>query len=151
MRVWHYTICVAFEKIYISGRIETTAIGIESNEKPAVWFFINSNWEETVRRTLRDTVTGKTTTALSRDGLFEAGITPVRIEVDPGLPFLTWEKYKKKSGISKKFARVLEQVAKECGANPKEWRVLFSPVSAEYWLLVEIWNGHTWVERAWSC
>jgi len=74
----------------------------------------------------------------------KAGIFPVRIEVSPKLPFLTWQEFKKNSGISRNFAQKLEQNAKEWGANPDEWRALFFPVGHDHWFFIEVWDGQIW-------
>jgi len=105
MRVWHYTTWEAFEDIGISMIINTTSLGIEFNEKPAVWFSTNPDWEETVRKVLQDRETGKETLGLSRDELWKVGINPVRIEVDPGLPFLSWQQLKRKVAYQKEWLR----------------------------------------------
>lgn len=142
--VWHYTIYDNLIKILVSEEIKLTSLNIEFRERPAVWFSINQDWEETVRPAIQDIKTGKTS-PLSRDALSEKGFPPARIEVNHGLPFMTWDEFKEQSNISRKHSRALEKVARIWGADPNEWRVLFSPVGREHWGKIEIWNGKTWL------
>jgi hypothetical protein len=145
MRIWHYTIYDVLEAIFKSGEIKTTNIGVEAKEKPAAWFSINSDFEQTAKKAIQDPQTGKIKRNQGRDELFKAGFQCVRIEVNQNLPFLTWKKYKNKSGISKQMAKAMEQVGIEQGANPDEWLALFKPVSLDDCLNIEIWDGKEWV------
>ncbi len=151
-RIFHYTTFSKLRKILEDQVIKLTAVYIEPNEKPAVWFSTNPDWEETVRKAIANPETGEQSPPLSRDALFKVsetdykGALPVRIEVDPELPFLTWKQFKRQSGISKRMALGLEKAATEWGARPKEWFALFFPVAADFWLGVEFWDGESWVK-----
>ncbi len=145
-QVFHYTVYQVLQEILESGEIKTTAILIGKKEKPAVWFSSNPDWEESANKPVRNIKTRKLSRPLSRNGLLKKGFPPVRIEVEPTLPFLNWGEFKRKSGISKRMARGLEIVARRDGAKPEEWLALFSPVGAEHWLAIEIWDGKRWVD-----
>ena len=54
MKIYHYTTGFAANKITADGEIKTTGLYICKNEKPAVWFSTNPNWDETVRKSLTD-------------------------------------------------------------------------------------------------
>jgi len=144
MKYWHYTVCQSFEKIERSGEIQQSLCH-DLHEIPAVWFSSNPDWEETVRKAIRDKKTGEVTKPLSRDELFQEGFAPVRIEISPDLVSLrTWKNHKKKSGITKKCSKALEKTAIDWGADPAEWFVSYAPVKMETWKAVEIWSGEKW-------
>jgi len=145
LRVFHYTTWPALVGILDTMEIRTTAIGLVKGEKPAAWFSINPDWEETVRKAFR-TESGEQPPLLSRDALLDRGVVPVRIEVNPNLPFLDWPHFKLMSGISQKLARGMETLAREWGANPDEWRALFSPVTIEDFRGFEAWTGVLWID-----
>jgi hypothetical protein len=144
MKVYHYTTNIALSKIVMDGKLITTSVLICKNERPAVWFSTNPDWDETVRKSFINKMTGEKTPPLSRDDIYKNGFIPVRIEVEQTLPFINWKKFKRRSGISKTIAKSLEDVAKKWGANPKEWLALFSPVSSDHFLNIQVWDGHNW-------
>ena len=145
MRAWHYTTHEALEGIFIEGKIRRDRIYLKG-EIPGVWMSTNENWEETVRKSIRDKETSKETSALSRDALYEAGFIPIRIEINPNKVELhDWKSHCKK--IPKKIVRALESAAKEWGANPDEWRVSYNEIPVDCFLSpIERWDGQRWVE-----
>lgn len=96
LRYWHYTTFQAFKKILNDKEIRPANKGVYGSELPAVWFSTNPEWEETARKAIRDKQKGNQTHALSRDELFNAGVPPVRIEVNPSQTLLQNWKYHKK-------------------------------------------------------
>lgn len=127
-RYWHYT--AVLEKIIASGEIRTTSVGRAPTVKAAVWLSTNPNWERTVRKRLYIPGSGHSGKLVSRDGLLKAGFQPARIEVSPELPFITWQEYRNLSGDSAKELNAMEWIARDWGADPQEWRVLFNSISA---------------------
>ena len=143
MKIYHYTTSLALNNILHDGKIRCAVAFVGINERPAVWFSTNPDWEKTVRKGIVNHDFWATSVS-PRDGHLEQGIIPVRIEVDPALPFLTWKSFKKKSGIHKAIAQGLETTAERWGANPQEWLALFYPVGADHFLNIETWDGHNW-------
>lgn len=145
MRIWHYTTFDALEEIFHDGKIRCDTIIIEG-EIPCVWLSTNARWEESVRKTLYDPTTGIETPALSRDGLFKAGILPIRIEINHrNVKITDWEIHCKK--IPKKIAQELEHTAQEWGANPEEWWVSYQPIPIKSFVSpIEMWDGKQWIK-----
>lgn len=150
-RYWHYTTHAALEGIFDQGVIRLANKFVVEKEMPAVWFSSNPEWEETVRKSIKDTGTGKEIGPFSRDDLLQHGFMPVRLELNPehinnGIQLVGWKKYKQISGISKKFAKSLEKTALDWGSNPKEWRASFKPVPiVDNCFIPECWNGEEWM------
>ena len=139
-RVFHYTIGTYLPQIIRSGEIKLATTLVREGEKPAAWFSTNPVWEQTANKMLFDKDTGKLVnldkeeTALWGNGL-------VRIEIVPEAAPYTWWNYKRLSRAKKKILRGLYEVAMKDGADPKEWRVSFEPVRAEFWLSIERWSA----------
>ena len=148
MKYWHYTVHQKYQKIIATDEIRPATKNIDYNEKPVVWFSTNPDWEETVRKPIRDSLTGKETESLSKDNLFIRGFPPVRIEANPDLVKLrSWRHFRKHSGVSKASIKVMLKLAKLWRANPKEWYITYKPVPLLHCLEpVEIWMGEKWVD-----
>ena len=149
MRLWHYTFIQSFYNMTQDGVIKTSStVRISEMEKPVIWLSSNPVWEETVRKALRDPETGEISEALSRDELFQRGYPAVRIKTNSELVAVrSWRHFKKYSGIPKKEAKALAQVALKWGANPKEWWVSYEDIPLTSCLLpIEIWNGSKWID-----
>jgi hypothetical protein len=144
VRVWHYTILGAASSIIRDGEIKCAEAYVK-DEIRGVWLSTNPNWEETVRKAFRNTVTGVVSSPLSRDPLFRAGSTPTRIEIDLSTVKVTdWKTHRKKT--TKKFAQQLEAIAKEWGANPDEWLISYKSIRTKSFVSpIEVWNGERWV------
>lgn len=146
IRLWHYTTDLHFKKISEAGVIGLTNIGIEENEKPAVWFSKDPNWENTVMKKLK--VGEEETDPLFRDGLFQYGVIPIRIEIDCyKVDLVDWRTYKKISGISLEHANKLEYVARGVNASPSDWYASFHSIPAYMWKSVGFWNGTIWTDH----
>jgi hypothetical protein len=148
MKYWHYTYHQNYTKILNCGFIKTTSIGIDINEKSAVWFSTNPEWEETVRKGIKDPESGVEYGPFSRDDLFVYGFPPVRIAVNPMLVDLkNWRHFRKNSGSSTKMIKHMLKEAEKVGADPKEWYVSFKDVPLSCCLQpVEAWHGIKWVD-----
>ncbi len=124
MKIWHYTVHQLFVKIVDDRMIRRSMIVNDENEIPVVWLSKNPDWEETVRKSILNTQTGKETEPLSRDELSKQGSTPVRIEVD------------------QEFVNI-----RSWGANPKEWYVSYEPIPLESCSVFEMWTAQEgWVD-----
>jgi len=149
MNYWHYTLWEKITSIITDGKIKF-ANPYNKSELPAVWFSSNSDWEQTVRKSL---LTKKGISELfSRDSLYKHSksyhqILPVRIELDTQkVSLVSWDDHKKHSGITKKLAFELERYAEKWGANTDEWGICYTEVSIKFCHLpFEIWNGRQWL------
>lgn len=147
VKIWHYTVASHYNQIIADGFIKLATLYVNKNEKPAVWLSSNPNYEETVRKTLRDSETGEVMKDLSRDELFEKGVLPVRLEINSSFIKLhTWEDFQKESRINHEVADTLVKVAEKWGAYPEDWYTSFEPISTANGVLsVECWDGKEWV------
>jgi hypothetical protein len=145
--IWHYTVGMLLSRIVNEGIIRPATAFVEPDERKVVWFSKNQEWEETANKGLYDPATNTRTlfnkeeTATRAGGLVRIGVLP---EVAP----LTWEDFKRLSGINPKMARALYQGAIQSGARPGEWRATFDLVPKEKWQAVEIWQDGKW--SAWD-
>jgi hypothetical protein len=145
MKVWHYTTYGALEGIFSDGEIKCDRIYLEG-EIGGVWLSTNVNWEQTVRKKIRNTETGVESKLLSRDALLKAGVSPIRIEINPrAVKIADWKTHCKK--IPKKIAKGLECAATGWGANPDEWWISYKPIPVKSFLSpIEVWDGQRWIE-----
>jgi hypothetical protein len=144
MRLWHYTTENVLEKIFHDGEIKCSEVYLPG-EITGVWLSTNTNWEETVRKAIRNVTSGQQSAAFSRDELFKAGFIPIRIEINHRtVKIADWKAHCKK--ISKYVAQTLELRAKEWSANPEEWYVSYKPISVRRILFpIEKWDGKRWI------
>lgn len=159
-RYFHYTIYKKLLAIIESECLKCATIGVSKGIKPAVWFSTNTSWEETVRKRWKHD-DGTLSEPLSRDALFKLGFelagrevdktvitdfNPLRFEIDQDqFELKSWNNYKKNSGESKESLNAIVKQAKKWGASPQEWYVSYEPVSLNYILPPERWNGVEWV------
>jgi len=145
MKYFHYTLGQYLPSILSEKKIKKSPKYIKGN-RSAAWFSTNPIWEESVRKVPGlKLISGVT---CSRSKLLENKLTPARIEINPEkVKLLSWERFKKVSGISKWVAEGFEKLAPEWGANPKEWLASLKDVPLRDCLLsVEVWNGNIWFE-----
>jgi hypothetical protein len=74
-----------------------------------------------------------------------------RIEVQPCAAPHDWKAYLRLSGAPRWFTGGLVKVARERGADPREWYVSFAPIGIEHWIAVERWTGTDWVADEDGC
>jgi hypothetical protein len=146
MRIFHYTVGIRLLKILEDQKIKCATAFIGKKEKPVVWFSTNQEWEKTANKMWNDKK-GRLI-SLSKEETEELGNGLVRIEVTPETAPYTWEDYKQKARVDRRILSGLYKVAKDQGADPREWRVSFVPVKMENWLSVELWDGEKWKEIA---
>ncbi len=160
-RYWHYTVFERFQSIVSDGMITTADTLVSREVKRVVWFSTNPCWEKTVVKIVLNNETGMKTELRSRDELFNFGFfgdkkevphnkvndfTPIRLEADPEKVHLrSFQNYKKRSGDSKSVIQGLVQTAKEWGANPKEWYVVYENVPLSNISLIQRWNSEEWI------
>jgi hypothetical protein len=145
---WHYTTGRAFISIVEFGWILPATAFVPKGEKPAVWFSLNQDWEQTANKGgLEEDGTRRT---LTREETCERGGGLVRFGVAVEAVPCDWNGFKKRSGIRPETARCLAARGRACGADPNEWRVSFEPVPREQWVAVDVWDRATgaWVRVA---
>ena len=57
-----------------------------------------------------------------------------------------WEGFKKYSNVSNKMIKGLVKAAKDVRANPQDWRVSFTPVANDKWVMIQIWELNSWID-----
>lgn len=146
MRIWHYTTWDALEGIFNDGEIHYERTYHESDIR-CVWLSTNTNWEETVRKGIKNTETGIVSVG-SRDALFNAGFSPTRIEINlRAVKIADWKTHCKK--LSKRYAQGLEIAAKVWGANPLDWWVSYKPIPVKSFASsIEEWDGKRWIKHS---
>ena len=146
MRVWHYTVFSNAVGIINDREILPTGMLAQHIDVPGVWLSSNPVWEETVWKVLRDIDTGEMTQELPKDVLFECGIIPVRIEIDPtDVPVYSWEDHKRITAMPKECSESWEKTGREKGGSPKEWYVIYQGIPSTVWFdPIEIWTGTEW-------
>lgn len=148
MKLYHYTVGQHYNNIVKDGLIKLATKYVPEGERPVVWLSSNLEWENSVRKTIRNDK-GEAFEDMARDELFRLGITPVRIEIDQvGLELYDWEKFKNVSGMSPDLARSFEEItAKGWNYDSSEWYGSFEPIPVSSILSVEIWDGKNWVKH----
>lgn len=136
-RLFHYTHLAHLREITKCGYIKPSTLHVPPNEKAATWLSTNPDWEETVRAR----IVKPFERLVSRDEMLRAGLVPARIEVRSDYPCLDWAAFKRESGISREDARRLKIKGRRWGADPAEWRAVFSSIYAEDWVGIGLWNG----------
>jgi len=145
MRLWHYTIDRHYNNIVKTGYIKQATIGIDKDEKPAVWLSSNSDYENSVKKTLINQETGEILKDLGREELFKHSVDVIRLEVDSSrLRLFNWLQFKEVSGISEKSIIKLETLSDEWNDNPLEWYACFEPIYEKDIIEVEVWDGKKW-------
>ena len=142
-RVFHYTVQQHALKIMETGLIKPNNLNNLSNlsnpEDFYVWFTTSENWEKTANKGFHYDSAGNIVYGDVRD---TEKLGMIRIEIDPVFPLMSWEQFKKDSGIPRKEARALERL----GENPYEWLVTRTPVSVnDYLIAVELWYSGKWI------
>lgn len=146
--LWHYTVGRYFESILADGYIKPTTAYITPGERPAVWFSLNQDWEQTANKLWLNN--DGTVRALTRDETRSMGGGLVRFGVSPRTAPFNWRQFVTKSRIDRRVARAVVDVAHKQGSDPAQWRVSFDPVPRKLWLAVDVWDSadHCWVRVA---
>lgn len=137
--LWHYSKAGHHESIFCSGMLNLATAGVPTWERPAVWLSSNPMIEWT---------------AYPKASLAELECTayqPVRFRLDPSalvrgeVNVVTWKKHRQKGGVMPQHGAALESVAREAGANCKDWWCCYAPIRLECFSSVEIMDGGKWV------
>lgn len=144
--VWHYTVGEHLEDIVAEGWIRLTMVEVPENERPAVWFSSNPQWEVTANKRWRED--DGTARELNREETHERGGGLARIAVSIATAPHDWLAFQRLSGIEERHAKKLASEGFKRGASWKEWFVSFDPVPREKWLAVEVWDGNAWQPHA---
>jgi hypothetical protein len=139
---WHYTTGEWFQAIVESGVILPSTAYIDPDEKPIVWFSLNSHWEQTANK-LDLEADGLRTLSMEETAAHCGGLD--RFGVCPAVCPYTWRELKQLSGMSPRIAAALYRIGIEQGARPGQWRGTFEPVGREQWRLVDVYQAGVWV------
>ncbi len=140
--VWHYTTSERLAGILAGGAIEPATEGVETRERPAVWFSAHLTWEPTATKAVRDTVTGARR-RLTHDEMVKLGL--VRIGIDAAR-CTTWVQHRKEGGISSAEAKHLVKKGRKMGADPGHWHVHYGAVTCDKWITVQRWENGAWAD-----
>lgn len=150
MDIWHYTTDFHFGMILKHHCIiPTRRLMAEPMESNAVWLSVNPNWENMVEK--RNPMGSKMSDSEPRgfETMGEYGLTPMRIKIkSSAVKIISWELFKKYSGISITGAKDLEIIAGIKKSDPNEWYVSYNPIGSEKWERVEFWDGAAWIPYA---
>lgn len=140
--LWHYTRGIHLRSILAERRLRLAVDSVTGFEKAAVWFTRSDKWPTLCGGcdVLPDGQNG-------RDWDMEEcneklGIARIGV-VNSAAPY-KWKDHKRHSGIGRSAARLLEKAGLDAGEDPRDWRLSYRPVSSDYWLVVEVWDGR-WV------
>ena len=141
--LWHYTFGQNFQRILADAALKPSAAYLSREGCPVVWFSRNRVWEPAALRGLitdDGTVQNLTMEELGTHGggLFRIGVARETVPHN-------FDDFVKKSELPRDRVAELRRVAKDKGANLKEWFASFEPVPREQWLAVEMWQNHAWV------
>lgn len=138
IRVWHYTTQRHLALIIQDKEIRQATAGLPPGERPVVWCSVNEIWEPTAAKKGLD---GRGMTKEQTHKLL--GLARIRV-LPQSCPY-DWNHFRKHAGCPEWFAKALVTVAKEKGADPKQWRVSYEPIPQSQWINIEIWDGQGWV------
>ena len=119
--------------------MEPATAFVEPPEIPIVWFSRSQTWERTVNKGLR--LPDGTSVTLDFRGMVSHGVRPVRIGVSPETAPYDWPALRRLSGMESRMANGLVRVARELGADPRDWCGTFEPVPMEVWGDLQIYHG----------
>lgn len=127
-RWWHYTLGTTLISMIADERIKrATAYYTGRGERKAVWFSCRETWEPTATKGCIEGTAGLPRDASVSEMVAHGGAL-VRIEVPADVARHTWAEHRKIGGIDPRIADGLEEVARERGADPSEWRVSYHDV-----------------------
>ncbi len=139
---YHYTTLHHLTKILQTKKLKLTDVGIQVNERPALWLSTNSIYESTALKSGVSILKGFE--RMTFDSQHEH-FGHARIKVKSLGSIISWAKFKHTSGINPDIADQLEMSGRHCGANPDEWYCSYNEISIKDFLLIEKWNGKEWM------
>ena len=145
MPLYHYTTVSHLVSILEDRQLDPSKTVTLKKERPVVWLTTKPDWEKTANKMVGGS--DGTVRRGTKQDTHVLGGGLIRIEVKPEGPLYTWKQWKKRSGVSKRYVKPLEDIAKDEGANPaKEWRVSFVPIPIDQWIAVDVWD---WDKGVW--
>lgn len=108
---------------------------------PLVWFSCASPWEPISKSTL---ILAPDNWAKLPRGIVPGprfGAVRIRVPFEVTEP---WDRSLSKHGTHWSVLMRLAQTGYDYQSDPEEWRVCESPVPADTWLTIELWNGSYW-------
>jgi hypothetical protein len=139
-RLFHYTRASHLQDILEDKAIRPSTIGLDHDEKPAVWCTFRQEWEPTATPAMK--IAGGSR-VLTFQELTQVD-TPVRIEVDPVGVKLDWQTWRRLSGVKSGVARRLERSAQDKKSYSADWRMSFAPIEMRHWLCIELFVDGQW-------
>jgi hypothetical protein len=142
---WHYTIGSYLPQIIESGVILPATAGVPKHERPAVWFTVATDWEETANK-LVELPDGQIRNG-TRDSTARMGGGLVRIGVAPETVPHDWSAWKQTSGAKPKEVQALYAASIAAGSRPGDWFISYEAVPSSLWVAVERFDADTakWV------
>lgn len=143
MIAWHYTTGRHFPRILASAELRPAIAGVEPPEKPILWFSINRHFEMTARKARIGPGGGIRT--LTVMGTFEALGGFYRFGIDAA-GLIPWRDLPALSGMPDRIAAGLRRIAKEQGAEPREWYGSLEPVPVARCKIQRMTPSGAWVD-----
>lgn len=142
---YHYTPQYRLEEIIECGFINlaTASVYDVKREKPCAWVSTNPHWENTATKAETDG-NGNYYELTFNEQLEKYGCT--RIQEKPFVGLINWGKLKHIAKMNLQFAKGMEEVGLNKGANPKEWFGSLKPIAIEHWVKAEVYKDGEWVE-----
>ncbi len=140
--IWHYTTGQRLLQIMQDGVLRQSTAYVPDRVRPAVWFTLAPEWEETANKSL--TLPNGSVVHLGREETEAFGDGLVRIGVPASDVPLTWADYGRLSGEKVRDLRELRDAAREAGSDVSLWRVSFEPVPDTQWAAIDLWCDGRW-------
>jgi hypothetical protein len=134
--VFHYTTKDRVEMILAAGEIKTATAGVKPPEILAVWLSTAAKWEHTATKILVRSSGRPELGTLA--GMIAAGATLARIQIDPArVSLIQAREIQNALNVPPAIHKALTRSAKQCGANPAEWRAVAGPIPVSAFLSIE--------------
>lgn len=139
-QAWHYTYGPRWDLIRASSVILPSTSFLFAPDKPAVWFSVNQRWEPTSRPAVKNP-DGSARNDITFDWLArEIGCIRIGLRSE-GSGLL--RHYRHFQQVIHPLTALLENGARNAGADPNHWFFSLEPVPARLWDKVERFqNGH---------
>ena len=141
--IWHYSVYPHLLSMLRDGFIKPATALVEPPELPIVWFSKSQTWERTATKDMR--LPDGSSATLDFRGMLSRGVRPVRIGVSREIAPYDWPALRRLSGMESRMANGLVRVARELGADPRDWRGTFEPVPMEVWGDIQVYDGGAWI------
>lgn len=142
MKFWHYTPAFRLPQILKSGKIKLDEQARSYGEKHVAWISTNPIWENTATKPYTDK-SGRMVERTKEETSQELGLG--RIEIRPSRDFISWEIFRKTSGVHPKLWSGMTKYRLQVGANPNEWFASYIPILDRYFISVEMFIHGEWI------